>query len=94
MSREKYLIVTLSDGEEPPDSRQNPPLRKEIMHTEHKKILMVKNTRLDMAKFKEDVQQMEKAISLGEPERIQETLSRMCTCHLSGTRAENGLNEE
>jgi FlaA1/EpsC-like NDP-sugar epimerase len=60
----------------------------EIVHTEHKKILMAKNTRLDMAKFKEDIQQMETAINLGEPEKIQEILSRMCTRHLSGTQAE------
>lgn len=60
----------------------------EIVHTKHKKILMAKNTRLDMAKFKDDIKQMEKAINLGKPEKVQETLSRICTSHLGVTQAE------
>ena len=60
----------------------------EIVPTKHKKILMAKNTRLDIAKFKEDIQQMETAINLGEPDKIQEMLSRMCNHHFSGTQAE------
>jgi FlaA1/EpsC-like NDP-sugar epimerase len=59
----------------------------DILHTEHKKILMAKNTTLDMAKFKDDIQQMEKAINLGEPEKVRQMLSRMYTHHLSGTEA-------
>jgi FlaA1/EpsC-like NDP-sugar epimerase len=66
----------------------------EIVHTKHKKILMAKNTRLDMAKFKDDIKQMEKAINLGKPEKIQELLSRICTSHLSGTQAEKSLNRK
>lgn len=60
----------------------------EILPTEHKKILMAKNTSLDIAKFKEDIRRMETAINAGAPERIQEILSQMCVCHLGGTQAE------
>ena len=66
----------------------------EALPTKHKKILMAKNTGLDMAKFKEDIQQMETAINAGETEKIQEMLSRMCTCHLSGTQTEKSMKEK
>jgi FlaA1/EpsC-like NDP-sugar epimerase len=66
----------------------------EIAYTKHKKILIAKNTRLDIAKFKKDIQQMEKAISSGETEKTQEILARMCTRHLSGTGTEKGINKK
>ena len=54
----------------------------EALPTKHKKILMVKNTRLDIARFKEDILQLERAISAGDSRKIQEKLSHMCACHL------------
>jgi len=54
----------------------------EVLPTEHKKILRVKNTRLDIARFKEDILQLERAISAGDSKKIQEKLSQMCACHL------------
>ena len=54
----------------------------EALPTEHKKILMVKNPRVDIARFREDILQLEKAISAGDSEKMQEKLSQMCACHL------------
>ena len=54
----------------------------EALTTEHKKILMVKNSRLNVARFKEDILQLEKIISSGNPEKIQEKLSQMRTTYL------------
>jgi len=54
----------------------------EALPTEHKKILMVKNPRLDIARFKEDILQLEKAVSAGNSKKIQEKLSQMCVSHL------------
>jgi len=60
----------------------------EIVQTKHKKILMARNTSLDIAKFKDDIKQLEKAINLGKPEKVQEILSQMYASHLGGTRVE------
>ena len=54
----------------------------EALPTKHKKILMVKNTRLDIARFKEDILQLERAISAGDSRKIQEKVSQMCSYHL------------
>ncbi len=58
----------------------------DIVPTAHNKILMAKNTRLDIVQFMEDIQQMEIAIRLGEPEKVQELLSRMCAHHLGSVQ--------
>jgi FlaA1/EpsC-like NDP-sugar epimerase len=54
----------------------------EALPTEHKKILMVKNSRLDVAKFREDILQLEKSVSAGDHKRIREKLFQMCAYHL------------
>ena len=54
----------------------------EALPTEHRKIFMVKNTRLDIARFKEDILQLERAISTGDSKKIQKRLSQMCTRYL------------
>lgn len=54
----------------------------EALPTEHKKILMVKNYRLDTPRFKEDIQQLERALSAGDSKKIQEKLSQMRASHL------------
>ena len=54
----------------------------EALPTAHKKILMVKNTRLDIARFREDMLQLERAVSAGDFKKTQEKLSQMCICHL------------
>ena len=54
----------------------------EALPTEHKKILMVKNSRLDIAKFKEDILQLEKSVSAGEHQKTREKLCQMCAYHL------------
>jgi FlaA1/EpsC-like NDP-sugar epimerase len=45
--------------------------------TAHKKILRVKNTGFDIARFKEDILQLERAVSAGDAKQIQEKLSQM-----------------
>ena len=62
--------------------------------TEHKKILMVKNSRLDITRFMEDILQMEGAISAGDSRKIQEKLSQMCTYHLGKPLGYVSLPEE
>jgi FlaA1/EpsC-like NDP-sugar epimerase len=54
----------------------------ESLPTEHKQILLVKNARLDIARFKEDILQLEKAISTGDSKEIQDRLSTLCTSYL------------
>ena len=54
----------------------------EVLPTEQEKILVVKNSRLDIAIFREDIRQLERAINAGDFRKIQEELSRMCACHL------------
>jgi len=57
----------------------------EALPTEHKKILVVKNTGLDSARFKEDIAQLERAVNAGNSRKIQERLSQMCTSYLGKT---------
>ncbi len=54
----------------------------EALPTEHKKILVVKNSKLDIARFKEDILEMEKIVNAGDYGKIQDKLSEMCTNHL------------
>jgi FlaA1/EpsC-like NDP-sugar epimerase len=57
----------------------------EALPTEHKKILMAKNSRLDIAKFRDDILQLEKSVSAGDHKKIREKLSQMCAYHLGKT---------
>jgi FlaA1/EpsC-like NDP-sugar epimerase len=66
----------------------------EALPTKHKKILMVKNTRLDIARFKEDILQLERAISAGDSRKIQEKVSQMCSYHLGKASGHAPLPEE
>jgi len=66
----------------------------EALPTKHKKILMVKNTRLDIARFKEDILQLERAISAGDSRKIQEKVSQMCSYHLGKASGYALLPEE
>jgi len=50
--------------------------------TEHKRILVVKNSGLDIARFRKDILRLEKAVSTGKSEEIQEELRQMCACYL------------
>lgn len=54
----------------------------DVSPTEHEKILAVKNTRLDIARFKEDMQQLEAAADSGDFEQLKKVLSRMGQHHL------------
>jgi FlaA1/EpsC-like NDP-sugar epimerase len=54
----------------------------DVSPTEHEKILAVKNARLDTARFKEDMRQLEEAAGSGDFEPIKKVLSRMSTHHL------------
>jgi FlaA1/EpsC-like NDP-sugar epimerase len=60
----------------------------EALPTEHKKISMAKNTRLDIAKFKDDIRQLESFCSTGNFEKIQQKLSQICACHLGITSSD------
>jgi len=50
--------------------------------TEHERILVVKNSGPDIARFRKDILQLEKAVSTGSPEKIQEEFSQMCAYYL------------
>lgn len=50
--------------------------------TEHERILVVKNSGPDIARFRDDILQLEKAVSTGSPEKIQEEFSQMCAYYL------------
>jgi FlaA1/EpsC-like NDP-sugar epimerase len=54
----------------------------ESLPTEHKQIIMAKNTGLDIVRFREDILQLEKAISTGDLEEIQDRLSTLCASYL------------
>jgi FlaA1/EpsC-like NDP-sugar epimerase len=58
----------------------------DVSPTEHEKILQVKNTRLDIARFREDIRQLEEAAGSGDLEQLRKVLSRMCTHHLGKSR--------
>jgi FlaA1/EpsC-like NDP-sugar epimerase len=58
----------------------------DVSPTEHEKILAVKNTKLDIARFKDDMRQLEEAAGSGDFEQIKKVLSRMCTHHLGKSR--------
>jgi FlaA1/EpsC-like NDP-sugar epimerase len=58
----------------------------DVTPTEHEKILQVKNTRVDIARFREDIRQLEEAASSGDLEQLRKVLSRMCTHHLGKSR--------
>ena len=47
------------------------------MDTEHKKILKVANGGFDIARFREDITQLEQAVGAGDARQIREKLSRM-----------------
>ncbi len=49
----------------------------EALATEHKKILMIKKSKLDTARFREDLLQLEKAVTAGDSKKIKEKLSQM-----------------
>ena len=57
----------------------------EALPTEHKQILMVKNFKLDTARFGEDIIQLEKAFIAGDSKKIGEKISLICTSHLDKT---------
>jgi len=50
--------------------------------TEHERILVVKNSGPDIARFRKDILQLEKAVSTGSSEKIQEEFSQMCAYYL------------
>ena len=54
----------------------------ESLPTEHEKILLVKTSGLDAARFRDDILQLERAINAGDSKKIQDKLSQMSTCHL------------
>jgi FlaA1/EpsC-like NDP-sugar epimerase len=54
----------------------------DVSPTDYEKILLVKNTRLDIDRFKEDIRQLEEAVDSGDFEPIKKRLSQMCTHHL------------
>ena len=58
----------------------------EALSTEHEKILVVKNARVDSAKFKKDVLEMEKIINAGDFEKVQQKLSQMCATYLQAQK--------
>lgn len=58
----------------------------DVSPTKHEKILQVKNTRLDIARFREDIRQLEETASSGDFEQLRKVLSRMCTHHLGKSR--------
>ncbi len=66
----------------------------ESLPTEHEKILVVKNSRLDIAGFREDIRQLERVVSAGDYKKIQEKLSQMCTHHLGKPQGYVPLPEE
>ena len=54
----------------------------EALPTEHDRILMVKNSRLDIAGFKKDISQLEKTVNDGDSTKIMEKLTQISTAHL------------
>lgn len=54
----------------------------ELLPTEHERILVVNNSRVDITRFREDIQTLEKAVSAGDLARIQQSVSQMCAYHL------------
>jgi FlaA1/EpsC-like NDP-sugar epimerase len=58
----------------------------DVSPTKHEKILQVKNTRLDIARFREDIRQLEETVGSGDLEQLSKVLSRMCTHHLGKSR--------
>jgi FlaA1/EpsC-like NDP-sugar epimerase len=54
----------------------------DVSPTEHEKILLVKNTKLDTARFKEDMRQLEEAAGSGDTEQITKVVSQMGKHHL------------
>jgi FlaA1/EpsC-like NDP-sugar epimerase len=57
-----------------------------VSPTEHEKILAVKNTKLDIARFRDDMRQLEEAAGIGDFEPIGKVVSKMCTHHLGKSR--------
>jgi FlaA1/EpsC-like NDP-sugar epimerase len=66
----------------------------DVSPTEHKKILQVKNTRLDIARFREDIRQLEETAGSGDLEQLRKVLSRMCTHHLGKSRGYMPFSEK
>lgn len=58
----------------------------EALSTEHEKIQVVKNARVDSIKFKMDVLEMEKIINAGDFEKVQQKLSQMCATYLQAQK--------
>ncbi|MEA3442831.1 MAG: nucleoside-diphosphate sugar epimerase/dehydratase [Chloroflexota bacterium] len=58
----------------------------EALSTEHEKIQVVKNARVDSIKFKMDVLEMEKIINAGDFEKVQDKLSEMCITYLQAQK--------
>jgi FlaA1/EpsC-like NDP-sugar epimerase len=58
----------------------------DVSPTKHEKILQVKNTRLDIARFREDIRQLEETAGSGDLEQLRKVLSRMCTHHMGKSR--------
>jgi FlaA1/EpsC-like NDP-sugar epimerase len=55
----------------------------EALPTEHRKILLVKSPRLDIARFKDDIRQLEKAVSNGDSKKIERIIAQMRVSHLN-----------
>jgi len=66
----------------------------EALPTEQKRIWMVKNPRLDVTGFTEDILELEKAISTGDSKKIEEKISQMCVSHLGKNASYAGLLEK
>jgi FlaA1/EpsC-like NDP-sugar epimerase len=66
----------------------------DVSPTEHEKILLVKNTKLDITRFKDEIRQLEETVSSGDFEQIKKVLSRMCTHHLGKSRGHTPFSEK